>query len=85
LKNSSVKSGAGQGIFSMNEKDFKEHIKDLVHGHHRPEEHDWENSERRSAHDESKTTRTGSKAAGTRSRSSRGRAKSHAKPHRAGA
>jgi len=46
LKNSSVKSGAGQGIFSMNEKEFKEHIKDLVHGHHRPEEHDWENSEK---------------------------------------
>jgi hypothetical protein len=85
LKNSSVKSGTGQGIFSMNEQEFKEHLKDLVHGHHHREEHDWENSQRRSASDESKTTRTPAKTAGTRSRSSRGRAKSRAKPHRTGA
>jgi hypothetical protein len=26
----------------MDEKDFKKHLKDLVHGRHRPEEHDWE-------------------------------------------
>jgi hypothetical protein len=71
LKNSSVKSGTGQGIFSMNEQEFKEHLKDLVHGHHHREEHDWENSQRRSASDESKTTRTPAKTAGTRSRSSR--------------
>lgn len=25
----------------MDEKDFKRHLKDLVHGHHHPEEHDW--------------------------------------------
>jgi len=25
----------------MDEKDFKEHLKDLAHGHHHPEEHDW--------------------------------------------
>jgi hypothetical protein len=25
----------------MNDADFKRHLKDLVHGHHRPEEHDW--------------------------------------------
>jgi hypothetical protein len=26
----------------MDEKDFKKHLKDLAHGHHHPEEHDWE-------------------------------------------
>jgi len=26
----------------MNDLDFKRHLKDLVHGHHHPEEHDWE-------------------------------------------
>jgi len=26
----------------MNEQEFKRHLKDLVHGHHHPEEHDWE-------------------------------------------
>jgi len=25
----------------MDEKDFKKHLRDLVHGHHHPEEHDW--------------------------------------------
>lgn len=25
----------------MDEKEFKKHLKDLVHGHHHPEEHDW--------------------------------------------
>jgi hypothetical protein len=25
----------------MDEKDFKKHLKDLAHGHHHPEEHDW--------------------------------------------
>jgi hypothetical protein len=25
----------------MDEKHFKEHLKDLAHGHHHPEEHDW--------------------------------------------
>lgn len=25
----------------MNELEFKRHLKELVHGHHRPEEHDW--------------------------------------------
>lgn len=25
----------------MDEKDFKEHLKDLAHGHHHPDEHDW--------------------------------------------
>ena len=28
-------------IAIMNELEFKRHIKDLVHGHHHPEEHDW--------------------------------------------
>jgi len=26
----------------MNELEFKHHLKDLVHGHHHPEEHDWD-------------------------------------------
>jgi hypothetical protein len=26
---------------AMDEKEFKKHLKDLAHGHHRPEEHDW--------------------------------------------
>ena len=25
----------------MNDQDFKRHLKDLAHGHHHPEEHDW--------------------------------------------
>jgi hypothetical protein len=25
----------------MDEKDFKKHLHDLVHGHYHPEEHDW--------------------------------------------
>jgi hypothetical protein len=25
----------------MNELEFKRHLKDLAHGHHHPEEHDW--------------------------------------------
>jgi hypothetical protein len=26
----------------VDEKDFKKHLQDLAHGHHHPEEHDWE-------------------------------------------
>ncbi|HTS61435.1 MAG TPA: hypothetical protein VMH28_05400 [Candidatus Acidoferrales bacterium] len=26
----------------MNDLEFKRHLKDLAHGHHHPEEHDWE-------------------------------------------
>ena len=26
----------------MNELEFKRHLKSLVHGHHHPEEHDWD-------------------------------------------
>ncbi len=26
----------------MNELEFKHHLKDLAHGHHHPEEHDWD-------------------------------------------
>src|SRR4051794_33496062 len=26
---------------TMDEHDFKRHLKDLAHGHHHPEEHDW--------------------------------------------
>jgi hypothetical protein len=25
----------------MDEKEFKKHLRDLVHGHHNPAEHDW--------------------------------------------
>jgi hypothetical protein len=30
-----------QDEFDMDEKEFKRHLKDLAHGHHHPEEHDW--------------------------------------------
>jgi hypothetical protein len=26
----------------MNEDEFKRHLKDMVHGHHHPEEHGWQ-------------------------------------------
>jgi hypothetical protein len=28
----------------MNELEFKRHLKDLAHGHHHPEDHDWRES-----------------------------------------
>jgi hypothetical protein len=28
----------------MDELQFKRHLKDLAHGHHHPEEHDWKNA-----------------------------------------
>jgi hypothetical protein len=28
-------------IPAMEEEKFKKHVKDLVHGHHHPDEHDW--------------------------------------------
>ena len=33
----------------MDEKEFKKHLQDLAHGHHHPEEHDWDNSGREPA------------------------------------
>jgi hypothetical protein len=27
---------------TMNDADFRRHLKDLAHGHHHPEEHDWD-------------------------------------------
>ena len=33
----------------MDEKDFKKHLQDLAHGHHHPEEHDWDESNRTAA------------------------------------
>jgi hypothetical protein len=42
----------------MNELEFKRHLKDLVHGHHHPEEHDWaENPVSRSGKQERTTVR----------------------------
>ena len=29
----------------MNEAEFKRHLKDLVHGHHHLEEHDWDRAQ----------------------------------------
>lgn len=26
----------------MDDKAFRKHVKDLVHGHHHPDEHDWQ-------------------------------------------
>lgn len=40
-----VKMVAGQ--VPMDDKDFKKHLKDLVEGHHHPEEHDWASPEAR--------------------------------------
>ena len=28
----------------MDERDFKRHLRDLAHGHHHPDEHDWAGS-----------------------------------------
>ena len=33
----------------MNELQFKHHLKDLVHGHHHPEEHDWDGALKKAA------------------------------------
>ncbi len=44
----------------MNEQEFKHHLKDLVHGHHHPEEHDWEKP-KTSAEKKPRTSRSGSK------------------------
>jgi hypothetical protein len=30
----------------MNDETFKRHLKDLAHGHHHPEEHDWDGTAR---------------------------------------
>ena len=30
----------------MDEKQFKKHLADLAHGHHHPEEHDWDKDAR---------------------------------------
>ena len=30
----------------MDEKQFKKHLADLAHGHHHPEEHDWDDDTR---------------------------------------
>jgi hypothetical protein len=33
----------------LDEKDFKEHLRDLAHGHHHPEEHDWDTNTRKTS------------------------------------
>src|SRR5690348_10616134 len=37
--NSGRSTAVGWG---MDERDFKRHLRDLAHGHHHPEEHDWQ-------------------------------------------
>jgi hypothetical protein len=53
LKKSSAKPGTGPGAicggYAMNELQFKHHLKDLVHGHHHPEEHDWDGALKKAA------------------------------------
>lgn len=49
----------------MNELEFKRHLKDLAHGHHHPEEHDWAQTPAAS----SKKTETAAKPAAARKRS----------------
>jgi hypothetical protein len=36
-----VQGGRLSGIDVARVKEFKKHLKDLAHGHHHPEEHDW--------------------------------------------
>ncbi|HEV2447466.1 MAG TPA: hypothetical protein VGS58_16160, partial [Candidatus Sulfopaludibacter sp.] len=40
----------GYGVTAMNEFEFKRHLKDLAHGHHHPEEHDWGRPAAKPAH-----------------------------------
>ena len=58
----------------MDELDFKRHLRDLAHGHHHPEEHDWggtpsnpraaaKTSGKKSTGKRSKRTRAGKKTA----------------------
>jgi hypothetical protein len=50
----------------MNELEFKRHLKDLAHGHHRPEEHDWADTP---ASASSRKTKTAAKPVAARKRS----------------
>jgi hypothetical protein len=34
---------------NMNDADFKRHLKNLAHGHHHPEEHDWDRGAKKAA------------------------------------
>jgi hypothetical protein len=45
----------------MDEKDFKKHLADLVHGHHHPEEHDWSDDTVLKTKAPSKTAKTGAR------------------------
>jgi hypothetical protein len=49
----------------MNELEFKRHLKDLVHGHHHPEEHDWNDG---SAPSSTKKARSAAKPSTNRKR-----------------
>lgn len=51
----------------MNETEFKQHLKALAHGHHHPEEHDWD------AKPAVARKPAGAKAAGSKARAPRGR------------
>ena len=61
---------------SMDEKSFKKHLKDLAHGHHHPEEHDWSGAGAATA--PAKPTR-GAKAKKASPAKARKRSTSHAK------
>jgi hypothetical protein len=47
----------------MDEKQFKKHLKDLAHGHHHPEEHDWAQSGTKSRKSAPKTAKRSKKSA----------------------
>ena len=51
----------------MDEKDFKKHLQDLAHGHHHPEEHDWDEGKGASA----KAARPTKKAAAAKTKRSK--------------
>ena len=45
-----IRHGAGVNAGeTVNELEFKHHLKDMVHGHHHPEEHDWNENPKKAA------------------------------------
>jgi hypothetical protein len=64
LKKSSDKPGTGRVPHcgdDMNELQFKHHLKEMVHGHHHPEEHDWDGGPKKAVAKKPKTARSRTK------------------------
>ena len=45
----------------MNELQFKHHLKEMVHGHHHPEEHDWDSGPKKAVAKKAKTAHSRTK------------------------